>query len=552
MKKLSHIFLFIVLVLVTELILVIFNYKNLLLLKQYHDYKSNFQYKTITIFTQYDNKNISYILNTLNAIKFNNKPRIQIVKDVNNAMLIIQPMLQKSNQSLMQQTFVPVGHFYWIKDDFSPNIKNVYCISTSCKYLKRLLPKYNFIETNNAKDLLNKLKMSESTPALVDIKNLTPQFKLLTYNNHYFLDSKIPIQGAIIIYWNIIPQTSKYKKYAIAIKNIASKNISLQKYITNFDSKNISSVIQTGVTAISRGLAYKIESMHDYTYPARKIRNILLNADITHTSNEVSFVPGCKPNNGMRFCSSPNYFKLLKYINLDVVELTGNHNNDYGANWNAWTIRNFYIKNHIDYFGGGLNNKDASKILIKNIKGTKIAFLGYNYYDTIYNNYNALATSKHAGANSFNFKKLKNDIQDAKKQADIVIADFQFQECYAYPKSDIIYPICYKPLNRPDQKFVFRKAIDYGADIVVGTQAHQPQTYEIYKGKPIFYGLGNLFFDQIQWIGTRQALIIKHYFYKGKHIQTKIIPIIQQKDLQETIANKKQKTLLLKLLKQAR
>ena len=65
-----------------------------------------------------------------------------------------------------------------------------------------------------------------------------------------------------------------------------------------------------------------------------------------------------------------------------------------------------------------------------------------------------------------------------------------------------------------------------GADMVVGTSAHQPQTYELYHGKPIYYGLGNLFFDQTMWPDTAKGYILTHYFKDGKLIQTRISPTI--------------------------
>ena len=88
--------------------------------------------------------------------------------------------------------------------------------------------------------------------------------------------------------------------------------------------------------------------------------------------------------------------------------------------------------------------------------------------------------------------------------------------------------------------------------IVVGTQAHQPQTYELYGDGVIFYGLGNLYFDQYIWIGTRQGLVLTHYFYEGKHIQTKVVPIYMDKDFVVRLATPEQGALLLKLLKEAR
>ena len=45
-----------------------------------------------------------------------------------------------------------------------------------------------------------------------------------------------------------------------------------------------------------------------------------------------------------------------------------------------------------------------------------------------------------------------------------------------------------------EQKDVARGAIDLGADLVVGHHPHVLQGVEIYRGKPIFYSLGNFAF----------------------------------------------------------
>ena len=333
------------------------------------------------------------------------------------------------------------------------------------------------------------------------------------------------------------------------ILGVLSRNIE-ELLLENFKEESIAKVNMTGVTAISRDLAGKIEASGDDAYPAENIGDFLADADLTHTSNEVSFVEGCVPQASMRFCSAPKYIATLEASGIDIVSLTGNHNNDYGASSNTSTI-NTYIEKGWDYFGGGLDAEDAAKILYKEVNGNTIAFIGYNYYDTMLGT-GAIATSSHAGANSYSESKMENDIEEAHKNADIVIVDFQFQECYSYPSSDVIFPICYRPLSSPDQKGVFRLAITYGADIVVGVQAHQPQTYELYEDGIIFYGLGNLYFDQTPWIGTRQGMILTHYFYNGSHIQTKITPTIYDSDMKTRIATEEEGDLLLDLLKDAR
>ena len=69
-------------------------------------------------------------------------------------------------------------------------------------------------------------------------------------------------------------------------------------------------------------------------YPGRDIHDWLVQADITHVSNEVPFFDQCPTPDPTQtklvFCSDPRYIELLQYIGADVVELTGNHYADYG------------------------------------------------------------------------------------------------------------------------------------------------------------------------------------------------------------------------------
>ena len=76
----------------------------------------------------------------------------------------------------------------------------------------------------------------------------------------------------------------------------------------------------------------------------------------------------------------------------------------------------------------------------------------------------------------------------------------------------------YMPTN--PQRETFRRLIEAGAAIVQGSQAHQPQAFEFYNGAFIHYGPGNLFFDQMWSIGTRESVIATHYFYDNRHIGT--------------------------------
>ena len=453
------------------------------------------------------------------------------------------------NSTIYFKQYVPVGHMYWIKgesslEDIKKN-KKIYISSDEYElgkiFLKEILGEG--VEIVKTDDLLSKLKDSEEYIGVVSVENLSKGFKVLELDNKYCLTDS---EGCFSLGYVL-----EEKNNSDFVSHIISVNIGF-KYgeSKSIEKGSIAKINMSGVVAIARDLARKIDSISDNAYPARDLGGFLADADLTHISNEVSFVDGCKGYTGMVFCSKPVYVETLKASGVDIVELTGNHNNDYGAKNNKSTIEK-YIELGWDYFGGGLNKEDASKILYKDVKGNKLAFMGYNWYNTMYGSY-ALAGESSAGANSYSVEKLERDIKVAKEKGALVIVTFQFQECYSYPSSDVIYPICYKPLNSPDQKKVFRQAIDLGADIVVGTQAHQPQTYELYKEGIIFYGLGNLYFDQDEWIGTRQGIILSLFVQDSNLVQVKITPTIMDSNLIPRVAEKADSNLLLNLLKSAR
>jgi poly-gamma-glutamate synthesis protein (capsule biosynthesis protein) len=65
----------------------------------------------------------------------------------------------------------------------------------------------------------------------------------------------------------------------------------------------------------------------------------------------------------------------------------------------------------------------------------------------------------------------------------------------------------------------------HGAVIVSGSQAHLPQGMTFVGDHFVHYGLGNLFFDQmdIPVVGTRREFLDRHVIYDGKYIQTELI-----------------------------
>ena len=170
--------------------------------------------------------------------------------------------------------------------------------------------------------------------------------------------------------------------------------------------------------------------------------------------------------------------------------------------------------------GGGKTAGEAAEPLLIEKKGTNITFLAYNQST-------AGATYDNTpGANQYYEENAREEIRKAKERGDFVIVDVQYNECTMYA-SETEDATCDRANSAAgNQVGMFRGLVEMGADVVVGTSAHQPQTYELYKDEAIYYGLGNLFFDQVYWLGMTRSLILAHYFYQGKLLQTRVIPTV--------------------------
>ncbi|MBE2224687.1 MAG: CapA family protein, partial [Anaerolineae bacterium] len=268
---------------------------------------------------------------------------------------------------------------------------------------------------------------------------------------------------------------------------------------SNRDADKLTSVAVTGVTALVRATAYNMEQ-NGMLWPADDVGSVLQAADIAHISNEVSFAPDCpypNPIGGTTFCSGDNTFELIKYIGTDVVELTGNHLNDWGQEYLARSMAMYEAEGMATY-GGGRNVAEAAEPALFEHNGNKIAFVGCNSFGPTY----AWAGEASAGAMPCD-GSMAAQIRQLVAEGYLVIATLQGTEYYQYAAT-------------PDQQVQFKALADAGATAVSGSQGHHAQAFDLYNGAFIHYGLGNLFFDQMDQLGTRQTFVDRYIFYNGR------------------------------------
>lgn len=358
-------------------------------------------------------------------------------------------------------------------------------------------------QTVAADELVETLWANHNALALMPFDQLVPKVKALHVD-----DLDILARDANVDAYPLIVRTFISGDAALAQK--IHDALADQTLLTNRDPNRMTKLIMTGVTAISRTMAFKIDAAGDPALPARVVADVLSAADLTMVSNETPFSSNCVPELGtLRLCGKPEYIETLKLAGVDLISSTGNHMNDFGIDAFRETLDAFDA-NGFKVYGGGRNIEEASRVLVVEDHGNKLAFLGMNSFGPK----SVWATDERPGAQQYDVDKLHQELAEARQKADVVFLDMQADETYQY-----------EPIQANKDKF--RDGIVNGADVVTGVQAHQPQALEFADdNKIIFYGLGNLFFDQMQSDNVRQGLVVRHTIYNGRLLQSELLPTL--------------------------
>ncbi len=180
--------------------------------------------------------------------------------------------------------------------------------------------------------------------------------------------------------------------------------------------------------------------------------------------------------------ASPHLFQHKNAANIviqagfNVIALATNHMYDYGEE---------ALKNTLELFneqittGAGLDFDAAYKLKIKEINGIKIGFFAFCESE-----FGALTEKfvKRGGYAWVYHPSVFRNIIEAKKVTDVLIIQ--------------VHGGCeHTKLPVPETRELYQEFINLGADAVIAHHPHVPQGWEVYNEKPIFYSLGNLYFD---------------------------------------------------------
>ncbi len=235
-------------------------------------------------------------------------------------------------------------------------------------------------------------------------------------------------------------------------------------------------------------------------------------ADIMMLNNEFPYSDRGEPtpDKAFTFRAKPSTVSYLGELGVDIVSLANNHAYDHGEEAFLDTLQTLKDAG-IHYVGAGVNSEEAERPVYYIINDMKIAFVSATQIER-----NEIPDTKEATETTpgvfrcWNGEKLLKTVKETKENSDFVIVyvhwgtENQAETDWAQEKQA-------------------RELVEAGADLIVGDHPHCLQRIEIIKGVPVFYSLGNF------WFNSREldTGLLKVAISGGKMESCQFIPCLQ-------------------------
>ncbi|MBI4049448.1 MAG: CapA family protein [Candidatus Doudnabacteria bacterium] len=285
-----------------------------------------------------------------------------------------------------------------------------------------------------------------------------------------------------------------------------------------------------GDIMLSRNVHDKMADNSDFSLPFQNVKNEINAADISFANLEspfndkgLHFVP-----NSLVFNADPQSVAGLKAAGFDVLSTANNHALDQGLKGLNFTIDHL-VDNGIIPTGTSRSEGDAVLPVIKS-QDILYGFLSYTYSAL---NDGGQSSSPYVDTMG-DLKSLQQDIWAHRGHtADVIIVSMHAGTEYTRTPTE--------------QQIAFaHAAIDAGAEMVIGHHPHWIQSVEQYKGKWIFYSLGNFVFDQMWSAETREGLTITMTMTDDHITKIELRPVIIENYCCPRWANEEESLAILK------
>jgi poly-gamma-glutamate synthesis protein (capsule biosynthesis protein) len=266
----------------------------------------------------------------------------------------------------------------------------------------------------------------------------------------------------------------------------------------------------------------------DYTMPMWQVKEFLSTFDVT-VANFECFVsetlefPELTDPRTFDFVTRPDSLHGMVMAGIDAVTMANNHAvfsyGGYGLPGMQDTIRHLNDAGIVPW-GVGMDLDEARAPWVKEVGGMSIAFYGIDGVTAnlefpngfgVQSDNEKLATripvdarADRGGTNPLKLDQNLADIERLAGEHDIVLPYIHMGDQYRWTPRPWVVETCHK-------------LVDAGAAAVLTAHPHACQGMEIYKGKPIFYSIGNFVYDQMFSVETRQGYFLDLTF-RGKDL----------------------------------
>jgi len=275
--------------------------------------------------------------------------------------------------------------------------------------------------------------------------------------------------------------------------------------------------------------------------PFHAVARELKNADITIGNLEFPASRGLVgefTSSHSHLAVRPEDMEVLRDSGITHLSLANNHILDWGVE-GIKTTQSILRDLNIKYHGAGLDEEEAKRELLENVRGVNLALLSFcksGYY---------CAQGKRGGAAELNVRNIVKKISELRDYVDLVIVLLHWGTEFSF------YP-------DPKQISQAHTIIDAGADAVIGHHPHVLQGWETYEGKPIFYSIGSFLYDPFSETvpsdkvlkERRTSIILKLSLNEEKTIECEITPTFIDEELNLAILKGEDKSHVLRWLKE--
>ncbi|MGN1116062.1 MAG: CapA family protein [Candidatus Ornithomonoglobus sp.] len=225
------------------------------------------------------------------------------------------------------------------------------------------------------------------------------------------------------------------------------------------------SITAVGDCTFARDISFAKETSFDAyaekygtDYFFENVRDIFAEDDMTIVNFEGTLsTQGEREAKQFAFRGDPSYVNILTGSSVEAANLANNHSSDYGE------VSLTDTKMYLDQ-AGILNCRGEENVCVSDINGIKVGLVGINYLN------DQMKTELEAAVS-----KAKN------MGAELVILSIHWGVEKAAAPND-------------EQIEAAHRAVDCGADLVIGTHPHVLEGIEKYNGRYIIYSLGNFCF----------------------------------------------------------